>query len=86
MSKRERDHTREESLVEAKAKIRDQYARMPWMDWFRKEPKPKESERGAVEKNDRLAMILAALSLVMPPVLGFGVVFALLMLLIQWLS
>ena len=71
-------------LREAKAEIREKYARLPFMDWFRREPRPEKAPGVELEKNDVPAMILAALSLVIPWVLGIGVVLGLLVWLLRW--
>lgn len=78
------DDKRVERLKEEKARIRDNYAWMPFMDWFKREKRPEKIEGVQLEKNDVLAMIIAALSLILPWVLGGAAIIALLMALMQW--
>ena len=82
--KRREADPRVQRLAARKREIREQYARFPMMDWFRlhsdkRRDKPKDV---ALEKHDALAMILAALSLVLPWVLGAAAVLAALIYLV----
>ena len=78
---RERDE-RVRRLKESKRHIRENYSRLPWMDWFRKDPLPKQTDSVELEKGDVLAMILAVFSIVLPWVFGMGAFFAVIVWLI----
>lgn len=75
-NKKERD-PRVERLERSKKEIRENYSRIPFKDWFRRDPKPEKQPGVQLEKSDALAMILAALSLVIPWVLGIAAALAL---------
>jgi len=69
-------------LFDTKKRLRGTYSRVPFGDWFRRTKKEQQAEHAALEKNDVLAMILAALSLVLPWVLGGAAVMGLMILLL----
>ena len=75
---------RVERLETRKREIRENYSRFPIMDWFRlrSDKKPDKVPGVTLEKHDVLAIILAALSLVLPWVLGGAAVMAAVMWLI----
>lgn len=77
-----------ERLEAEKRKVRDEYSRFPFMDWFRHRPKqePERPPDGTqLEKNDVLAMILAVLSLVMPWVLAMAAALAIVIVVLSLL-
>ena len=69
---------RVERLKASKREIHENYSRFPVMDWFRLRSDKKQDKVPGVgfDKHDVLAMILAALSLVLPWVLGAAAVLA----------
>ena len=60
-----------ERLLADKKRIRAEYSRFPWMNWFRmkNDEKPEKISGLEFEKNDVLAIILAVLSMVLPWIL-----------------
>ncbi|MEA4897376.1 hypothetical protein ACH6CV_06590 [Bacillota bacterium Meth-B3] len=68
---------RAERLRREKERIRERHSRFPLFDWFRRAEKPERVPGVELEKHDVLAMILAALSLVVPWVLGLAAAMAL---------
>ena len=77
--------SRAQRLKDTKKELRAAYSRVPFGDWFRKTKKEPRVEGVTLEKNDALAMILAALSLVLPWVLGGAAMMGLVILLLGWL-
>jgi len=69
---------RVQRLRDTRKGFRDSYSRLPFGDWFHQIKKEPKIEGVALERNDVLAMILAALSLVLPWVLGGAAVMGLL--------
>jgi len=69
---------RVQRLEARKREIRENYSRFPMMDWFRlrSDKKPEKVPNVALERHDVLAIIIAALSLVLPWVLGGAAVMA----------
>ncbi|MCL1855612.1 MAG: hypothetical protein FWF86_07755 [Clostridia bacterium] len=79
------DDKRVQRLQDTKKRFRETYSRLPFGDWLRKTKKEPKAEGIILEKHDVLAMIIAALSLVLPWVLGGAAVMGLLVLLLGWL-
>jgi hypothetical protein len=78
---------RAERLRREKASIRERHSRFPLFDWFKRDEKLERVPGVELEKNDLLAMILAALSLVVPWVLGLAAAMALVGYLIKlWIG
>lgn len=76
---------RVERLEAQKRAIRARHSRMPLLDWFRRDGRPEPVPGVELEKGDVLAMILAALSLIVPWILGGAAAVALLAWLLRWL-